>query len=541
MASNITSAGAASGMDFESIIQASLEVQRARLEKQVTAKKETANIELSGVSKFKSALETFNKALETLNSAEGFNTRKVTTTQPTENPYFTVTTKDDTSNGSYDIGVEQLASTEKISKSFDSDTKLQAGTLTIKVLQGRYDETEQKVVYTKEDDPETGADESEEQNYKEITIDIEDGMTIAQLRRTINEKAGDYGVTASIVETSQGQKLTIDSGISGDDDPNVQLENRLLMNFTASSSATTPDDTNDFIDTAAALNYDGPNGSSAASWNVKKGVNAIITVDGEQVTSTSNNFDNKISGLEIDVHRVSTKKEDDGTESTETFQVDVDQDVDGITAKMQNFISAYNALMDTMDALGKRNTYTDGENNYDGGELSGDSQLQSLQRQIQTMMSDISYGSGDTQFDAYSIGLELDDTGRFTLDTTKFKEGIKDNFNAVVKLFSAAAEKTSDDSDSDASATASTSSQEPTGGLIVRLQSVVKEYTKANGFLDQRTQTLNELIKDYEDQEAENEDYLVQYEENLRAKYATLDTTIASYNNSLFYLQSVLG
>ena len=34
---------------------------------------------------------------------------------------------------------------------------------------------------------------------------------------------------------------------------------------------------------------------------------------------------------------------------------------------MQAFVTAYNTLMDTMGALYEHNTYTDGNNNYDGG------------------------------------------------------------------------------------------------------------------------------------------------------------------------------
>lgn len=497
MASNITSAGAASGMDFESIIQASLEAKRATLEKQTTTKKEITNIELSGVGKLKDALNTFQKALEALNSEEGFNTRKVSTTQPTENPYFTVSTKDDASNGSYDIGVKQLASTEKVSQTFGEDDVLQAGTLTLTVKVGK---SEDDGTITYED--------------KTVDIDVEEGTTISQLRRMINDKAGDFGVNASIVETSAGQKLTIDSGLSGSDESTT--DNRLTLSFTPDDPAAEG--------VGSSLNYG--SGTSAGNngdgtWSVTEGRDAIITVDGDEVTSSTNNFDGKISGLEITVNRTTENADKPG--EFDTYQVDVSQDVDAITAKVQNFVTAYNTLMDTMDSLGERNTYTDGENNYDGGELSGDSQLQTLQRQLQSMMSDISSGT----IDAYSLGFDLDKEGRFSLDTTKFKEGIADNFNAVVSLFSAKDDEKTEDVDE--------------GGLINRLDKVVEDYTKSNGFLDERTKSLNELISDYEDQEAENEEYLAQYEENLRAKYAALDITISNYNNSLMYLQAVLG
>ena len=77
MASMITSAGAASGMDFESIISAAIEVKRSQLENRVTEQKENASIELSGVGKLKSALEDFQKSIEALTEDNGFNARKL--------------------------------------------------------------------------------------------------------------------------------------------------------------------------------------------------------------------------------------------------------------------------------------------------------------------------------------------------------------------------------------------------------------------------------------------------------------------------------
>ncbi len=192
---------------------------------------------------------------------------------------------------------------------------------------------------------------------------------------------------------------------------------------------------------------------------------------------------------------------------------------------MQNFVTAYNTLMTTMDELYEHNTYTDGENNYDGGELSGDSMLRSLKSQLQNMMTGIEANSSG--LDIYSVGIEFDNDGVMSLDTTKFKENIKDNFNAVVNLFSG------EDADED--------NVTEDDGILLRLDSILEEYTKSNGILDERTESLNEEISDYEAQEAENETYLEEYEANLRQRYAKLDTTIANYNNSLSYLTSALS
>ena len=221
------------------------------------------------------------------------------------------------------------------------------------------------------------------------------------------------------------------------------------------------------------------------------------------------------------VNRVTT--DSDGKENP--VNLSITEDTDAVTTKMQNFVTAYNTLMTTMDELYEHNTYTDGENNYDGGELSGDSMLRSLKSQLQNMMTGIEANSSG--LDIYSVGIEFDNDGVMSLDTTKFKENIKDNFNAVVNLFSG------EDNDPD--------NVTEKDGVLLRLDSIIETYTKSNGVLDERSESLNAEIRDYEAQESENAAYLEQYEENLRQRYAKLDTTIANFNNSLNYLYSALS
>lgn len=491
MASMITSAGAASGMDFESIISASIELKRSQLENRVTEQKENASIELSGVGKLKSALEDFQKSIEALTEDNGFNARKITTSQSTDNPYFTITAKDDASNANYDIDVKQLAKSESVSTTFAKDATFSAGTLKF------------TIPAPTDDDPNA---------TKDFTIDIEDGYNLAQIRKEINKN--DLGITASIVSTSAGDKLVIDSGVSG-------KEASIKMEFTADPNA----DPSKSTVNSSVFNIDSNSATTGSKWTVTQGQDAIIKVDGEEVTSSTNEFDTQLSGVTININRVTDTKEDNGNIKENPVSVNISEDTDAVTNKMQNFVTAYNTLMDTMDSLYKHNTYTDGANNYDGGALSGDSMLRSLKSQIQNMMTGITNRSGD--LDIYSVGIEFDSDGQMSLDTTKFKENIKDNFNAVVNLFSG------EDNDPD--------NVTEKDGVLLRLDSIIETYTKSKGVLDERSESLNAEIRDYEAQESENAAYLEQYEENLRQRYAKLDTTIANFNNSLNYLYSALS
>ena len=112
MASTITSSGSGSGNDFESIISASVEAKRAQYTKNTTNKKETKQLEKQGVDTLTTALKTFEDKCDELTKDNSMNTHKVTTSQSTDYQAFSVTTKDDCVNTSFELSVEQLAKAE---------------------------------------------------------------------------------------------------------------------------------------------------------------------------------------------------------------------------------------------------------------------------------------------------------------------------------------------------------------------------------------------------------------------------------------------
>lgn len=488
MASSITSAGAASGMDFESIISASLEAKRAQLESQTTTKKEEANVELSGVGQLKSALESFQSTLQAFTEDNAFNTRKITIDQPSDTTYFTVSAEDDVSNMYHDIIVEQLSSSQKITRNFkigENDNAFQAGKLTFDL----------------------GMDE--EGNARTFSIDIEEGDTLELIRKKINEN--DYGLTANYVKTENGYQLTLDTGTTGSDNNYLKVTAQ-----PAKGSDLTDDEGNKLQSLSQFAFPDDAADDDAADidgWAVTAAKDAIIKVDGNRIRSDSNTFEGQISGITLTVNKVSAK-DDDG--NFEANSLTIEEDYSAMATKMQNFVSSYNSLMSTLDSLYEHNTYTDGENNYDGGYLAGNATVRALRNQLQNMVS--SFGVSETTGQSiYNMGLSFEKDGTLELDSTTFKESLTGNFNLVVNAFSG------DD------------------GLLSQLDGVMEEYTKSSGILDEWEESLNSTISDLTAEENDNETYLEEYEASLRQKYSYLDTVMAGYNNSLTYLQSALS
>lgn len=461
---SVTSAGVASGIDFESIISASLESKKIQMGRTLTIRKEENNIEISGVGKLKSALETFQKSLEGFTKGTAFNARKITTDMPEKGGAFSVSAKDDATNMSHDIAVKQLATSEKLKTTIaDKEKKFGKGQLTIN----------------------TGVKDTDGKD-KTFTVDIDQDDTIDSIRRKINDN--NMGVTANIVKTKNGVELTFDAGVTG--------ENQSKLEITATGDS--------------SLNVFNSSGMTRTA-----GQDAKIEVDGSEITSHSNVFEDQVSGVTITANKVS-ETNTDGT--FKTNKVELTEDSEAVTKKMQEFVDAYNTLQKTMNDLYKHNTYDKktGKNNYDGGELAGDSMVKSLQQTLANTISSYGADNAKNELSIFNMGIEFGKDGTLSLNTDKFKEALKDNYNTVVNAFS------SKDS------------------FINKFDTLIKDYTKSGGILAEREDRLNTENSNIAKKEADNVEFLEKYEASLRAKYAGLDSLIAGYNSSMTYINQIM-
>jgi flagellar hook-associated protein 2 len=496
MASIVTNAGTGSGNDFESIISAMVSSRKNLLNKRVTVKKAEVEIEQQGVSKLTSALKSFKSTIDNSKGIDILNTHKITTSQSSNYTAFSITAKSDCSNTSMSVAVNQLAKAESISTKLASDktdengkavfnNSFQAGTLTISVGEG-----------------------------KTFDVEVSEGDTLELIRRRINtSKDNTYGVSCNVIKTSEGYSFSLVAGETGLDTQNlsISVSNASGSEDKNSLSKLAFDRTNE-LEKDENGNYVSKSGSN---WTYSSGQDAIITVDGNELTSHTNEFKDQVAGVEIVAQRVSETETIDGKEGPKPYQVDITSDDSAAAAKIQSFVNAYNSLMSTLNTLTQRNTYTDGKNNYDGGDLAGDSQVKALQNNL---ISLVTRGSADESgLDYYSCGLEYNKDGTLSLDTEKFSKALNDNINAVERLFT----------DSD--------------GLIDKISDQVYEYTKFGGLLTDRETELKSQSDYWTQKENRNTEILEAYEASLRTKYGNLDSLMASYQTSLSYLSNVIS
>ncbi|HDX8379074.1 TPA: flagellar filament capping protein FliD [Aeromonas salmonicida] len=372
----ITSAGAGSGIDLESVISASLNARKAQLQQPITTKKTNAQITLSGVGQLKSAIASYVTTLKDMAKTDAFNKRAVNITQDKDNPILKVESKAGASNGQYNITVNKLATTSKFEGTFDSSTTALAtedGTLTF-----------------------TAGD-------KKFNVEVKVGDSLQTIRKKINNNGDNFGLTANIINTADGKaKLVMDSGVSGTGKD---------LQITGSS----------------------PGVSSFASSLTKtqSSSNAEITVDGSVLSSDTNTFDGTIMGLKITLLRESDKDTDGNVKSN---KVDVTTDKDGIKSMIKSFIDGYNTLVSKADSLGKRNSIVAGESQDDGGALAGDSVTRSVANQMSSIL--ITPSENSNVFDTiFQLGIKMDNKGVLSLDSEKFDEALDKNFEQVVAIF----------------------------------------------------------------------------------------------------------
>ena len=454
---SITSAGVGSGLDLESIISATINAERTVKESQINEREINYTTELSGVGTFKAALDTFNKVLAKLGDAETYNSRNVSFSNGLEETEqaFDVEVGSSMQSGDFSVEVLQLAKGSKLQSASlgSSEDTVGAGNLTLNA------------------------------GDNEFTIAVESTDTLEDIRNKINKASENFGVSANIVNTDSGAVLTFSSSISGD----------------GNTLSVTADD-----DSLASIATSAP--SSVAGLAIQQQAqDANVLINGQSVSSSTNELKDKIQGTTLTLKSVTTEAQE--------FSVSVDQDV--VKETLNEFVDAYNTLKGQLDSL----------SNSSSGSLASDSTVRTMEQQLQRMFTNELGGTTDIQslmeigisfnregeMELSSIGIGSMQSGEELLNTT-----ISDKYSALQSFFS----------DDD--------------GLVKKVDDLVELYTGSDGSLLKREQALNESLEKVEtDREALSE-RLANLEASLRSQYAALDSIMAQYQTSSSYISSIL-
>ncbi|MEP1447157.1 MAG: flagellar filament capping protein FliD [Paraglaciecola sp.] len=484
---SIQSLGVGSGLDLESLVTQLLEAESVPKTAALDAREESVEAEISGLGKLKSTLEDFQDTVDTLRSESNLKGREPTIKNPSSDVEpFTADASDSALEGDYNIAVTQLASgsrfetADAVDGGFNSssDSVLSAGTasLTFKI----------------------------DATSDSFTINLNAGDSLLDLRNAINASEDNFGVTASIIDTGTadgGSKLVFTSSTTGIGNDLVIVNDNDVAELELVSTT----------NSAEAATYLAP---------VTSAQNAKATIDGINVESDTNNFENVIENVSFDVSELSELDTDGVTFKTSKLSIGFDKE--SVEETIREFVTNFNALQAEIKLL---TNY--GESDLeDDGALAGDSLVRGIQNGINNIL--FSAVESSALGGLFQIGIELNDDNELEISSNdkiglgsgddRLQDALDDNFDSIAALFT-----------------------DEENGIAVRLYDYVEEYTSYSGLLKSREDTAKDQREQIFDERLALELRLASTEEILRAKYLNLDQTVASLNSTSSAMLATLG
>ncbi len=218
---------------------------------------------------------------------------------------------------------------------------------------------------------------------KTDTILLPDTISSLQdVAGAINGSSDNTGVTASIISDASGQRLALVSNASGE-----------AGNLTV---------------TGAASFHQGVTGQDAE-----------VTVDGVPIDSATNSISGAISGVSLQLANADPKT---------TVQIGVTPDTTTAATAVNDFVTAYNAVMQSINAQ----FTTDGSGG--SGLLEGDASLRTLQSQMLEIAGCSVSGTGQ-YVNLQSLGVEMQDDGTLQLNSDTLQDALTNHYSDFQNFF----------------------------------------------------------------------------------------------------------
>ncbi len=451
--------GIGSGMDIQGLVQQLVQAEGQAKNNALNRRESSYQSELSALGTLKGSLSSFMDAAAKL--ADSDDLLKVTASSG-DDAMFTASASSSASSGEYSVEVLNLAKAQKLSSTGFSSSSDTVGTGTLTIGSG--------------------------DNSFGVLIDSSNN-SLAGIRDAINASADNDSVTATIVN--------VDDGAGG-------TEARLVLTAKETGSANqisiAVTEGSEPGLSQLSYSYDSNGVGSGGMSELVAAEDAQVRVDGMLATRSSNSINDVIPGVTLDLK----------AETTSTVNLSLSVDKEATKETVQAFVDSYNKLADTYKRLTAYNADTE-----TGGALQGDFSARQIMNEVRGILRtndpNSSYGS------LFSIGMEIDQYGKMSIDSSKFDEVLGTRPEALSNLLSSA------------------------DGIAGKLESSLKEALDLGGIFDSRTKSLDQSIKKVGDERLDLEDRLQTLEKRMLSQFITMDTLVAQYNNTGTYLAGQLS
>lgn len=234
-------------------------------------------------------------------------------------------------------------------------------------------------------------------------------------------------------------------------------------------------------------------------------LNSMIEVDGISIQRNTTTIEDAIEGVSI------TLLKPHQTGDT-PLTVTVENDVESIKSKLQDFIDAYNQVVDFIGTNTNTNSAT-----FERSPFSGDFTITNLKLELRNMLSQPVTGltEGDPTI-LSEIGITANREGKLSIsDSDTLDEYLQDNLDQVSALFNS------------------------TDGVANRLVDFMDPYTAGDGIIEQRRDALQDQINNINNRIDRMENLVDKRMESYRQQFAELQAAYNMYSSQSSYLSQL--
>ncbi len=335
---------------------------------------------------------------------------------------------------------------------------------------------------------------------------------------------GSYHI--EVVSLAEAQKDVVDNGIS-DTDTTTLSGSLTIGETTIDYSDVTLEDLVDMINDsdsgvrAAIINDGSENGyrlsltgeeagvtteisgtgdieiDTATNGHTYEASQAHIIVDNVDIYSTSNTIDDAIPGVTLDLV---------DADPDESFTLTVETDTDSIEDMLENFVEAYNDIID----------WIDDQSDSDWG---SDATIRTMKNKMQSFLT--TQTSGSSTYNCLTmLGFETDyETGKISIDSSTLQDALEDDLDGVLEFLSGT--NTSD-------------------GITDLMGDYFDSITdRENGIYAARSDSNDATISRLNDRIDRLEARLEKREEFYREQYTALEEMMSELNAQLSYIEAI--
>ncbi|TVP87237.1 MAG: flagellar hook-associated protein 2 [Thioalkalivibrio sp.] len=441
----ISSLGVGSGLDLNALVDQLVAAEREPKVQRLDRREADIQARISGFGAARGGLSGLETALDKLSKLQ-----QVRTASSSDGNRLEVSARPGAATGSYTVEVNQLATAQSLASGRfeDAGASLGTGTLSLQVGDG-----------------------------EAVAIEIdEENNSLRGIREAIN--GANAGVQASIVNDGEGARLVLSAARTGADQ---------------TVSITVSGDEGEVGDLGRL-----------ATGNLTEtvpGRNAELVLNGLPVTSPSNNLDETLEGLNLQLKGT--------TEPGAPITVTVGEDRAAVREALNEFVKAYNGVIDTVRDLTRFNPET-----QEGAAMVGDSTLRSVQGRLAQGLQTSGTDPEAAFTNLVNLGVNSDRNGRLSLDGAALDQAMDQDFRGAIGLVN-----------------------EVSAGL----RESVKGFTEPGGLLESRTEGLQTRMKGI-GRERETLDLRIErLEARLVRQFGAMDALVGQLQSTSQFLDQQLG